>query len=510
MLRVFLALACGLALAAVLAGQDPPLIRNDDELPKGAVLRLRPPDGELSTVYCVAFSPDGKTIATGSADKSICIWDATTGKRLRQFPAHSNEVWTVAFSPDGKLLASGGRADFTLRTWDPATGKALEPFLGHQGGIPRLIFSRDGKTLFMAGGSWDPTIRVWDVTSRKQRYALKGHTDYIDSIALSSDETLLASGSRDGTVRLWDLTARRELRPFPDTAEENGFKAIALSPDGATLATIGNGGGVRLREVASRKQRLHIGQENTLTECLAFSPDGRILLTGGSDCQIHLIDVRTGKKLAFLRGHSEEVKWLAFSPDGRRLASASQDGTVLIWDATRWPQPAAAPAAELSPEQLNAEWERLGSDADQAYQALWALVARPEQSVPLIRDRLPPVPPTDPDRLARLVTDLGSPRFTVRETATSELAQLGDRAGAGVRRAVLEASSPEVRRRAEALLEKLDPISSHEQLRGLRCVEALEKINSPEARKVLRGLAGGSRDSRLTRAAQASLDRMKR
>ncbi|MSP13656.1 MAG: hypothetical protein EXR62_11960 [Chloroflexi bacterium] len=301
----------------------------------------------LGQVYSVAFSPDGKTLASGSG--TIILWDVATGHPLGQLKAERTSPWaSVAFSPDGKTLASGS-GDGTIILWDVATAQPLgSPLTGHKAGVFSVAFSPDGKTL--ASGSVDGTVIFWDVAKGQPLgQPPTGHKGYMSSVAFSPDGKTLASGSGDGTVILWDV-AKDQLLGSILTGHGNQVRSVAFSPDGKALVS-GNGDGtVILWDVATRPP---LGSSLTghkgYVHGVAFSPDGKTLASGSGDGTVILWDMEKRQPLGFpLTGHKGQVRSVAFSPDGKTLASGScgqvnangfcQQGEISLWDVvTRQP-----------------------------------------------------------------------------------------------------------------------------------------------------------------------------
>ena len=249
---------------------------------------------------------------------------------------------------------------------------------------------------------------------------------------------------------------------------------------------------------------------NSQVALLVFSADGRTLASGGEDQTVRLWEVATGKERSRLVGHRGWVLSGAFSPDGRRFFSGSNDTTVLIWDVTGRVAEGGAPMENLSPRELEKlRTDLAAADASKAYRALWALAAAPRQTILLFRNQLRPVVAADPNRVARLMADLDSDLFAVRQKATKELQEMGEGALPALRKALDSQPALELRRRVEQMLERLDELSA-EQLYSLRAVEVLERISTSDARRVLEKLAEGIPEARLTREAQASLERLQR
>jgi WD40 repeat protein len=240
---------------------------------------------------------------------------------------HTNQVWTLAFSPDGKTLASGAvRPDWDVRLWDvsastkdrQAGGKEKKVLPRHEGTTWSVAFSPDGQLLAAAGS--DREILVWEAESGKERAVLR-RQGIISSIAFSPDSKLLASGDLLGAVWLWDVETGKERALITRDAE---VRAVAFSPDGKLLVARN-----KWWDVAGGKVKVELAQS---ARCLAFSPDGKTLALGNGN-DIELWDVAGGKATAILKGHPTAVVSLAFTPDGKTLASAAQeDPNVRLWD----------------------------------------------------------------------------------------------------------------------------------------------------------------------------------
>jgi hypothetical protein len=278
----------------------------------------------------------------------------------------------------------------------------------------------------------------------------------------------------------------------------------AFTPDGRAVVTA-SADRVTVWEAVTGGERIHSKGGARLVCCL---PDGRFLATADG-AVIRLLDPRTGDEFGRLKGHDAEVWALAFTRDGKSLVSGSADSTALVWDAARLAPPVLK-VQEQSAERLNELWSDLeGKDAGKAFRAIVLLEASPKGATALLAKRVKPAAAPDAKQLKKWVADLDNDNFETRETASTELARLGELAHSALE-AALKSKSAETRRRAEELLGRLRPDAalSAEDVRGLRAVEVLARINTPEARQALHALARGAEGDRVTREAKTTLERL--
>ncbi|MEH2224603.1 NB-ARC domain-containing protein [Nostoc sp.] len=281
----------------------------------------------LGGIHSVAFSPDGKLLATGDTNNEICLYQVADGKQLLTCKGHTGFIWPVTFSPDGHILASGSD-DQTVKLWDTRTGQCLTTLNEHNGGIWSVAFSPQG--IILASTSEDQTIKLWDTNTGQCFKTLQGHSNRVTSVAFSPQGTTLASGSDDKTVRLWDTSAGQCLNTVQ--VGNTGSRSVAFSPDGKILAIGCHDKTVRLWDLVT-EQFLQILQGHTdCVNSVVFSSDGKTLASSSDDQTVKLWDINTGRCCTTLQGHSSRIPSIAFSPEGTKIASGSEDQTVMFWD----------------------------------------------------------------------------------------------------------------------------------------------------------------------------------
>jgi hypothetical protein len=294
--------------------------------------------------------------------------------------------------------------------------------------------------------------------------------------------------------------------------------ALAFSPDGKAIATgdaSRDGRFVRLWDTATGKELCrHTGHREDVG-AVSFSLDGKLVASGAGslgtkDNSVHVWEAATGRLIRQFEGHHSCVGNVTFSPDGLTVASGAGDSTILLWDITGRRADGRWHGKALTPRQLEACWTALtDEDAAKAYDAVWMLVASAERAVPFLREHLPPAPRPDPTTVTRLIADLDSDNFNVRQRAMKELSKLGDAIAPALRRALDGKQALEVRRRLQQLLDQTRDWTP-ERLREHRAIQALEHIGTGQAKEVLEALAAGAPGTYRTEAAKTALRRLAR
>ncbi|MBE7472068.1 MAG: hypothetical protein DPW09_18805 [Anaerolineae bacterium] len=288
--------------------------------------------GHTAWVNSVAWSPDGKQLASASDDQTIIIWDVASDQPVLTLEGHTDMINNVAWSPDGKQLASAS-FDQTIIIWDVATGQQVTVLSGHSDAVLSVAWSPDGKQL--ASASSDQTVILWDVTTDKLITRLSSHTNPVVSVAWSPDGQRLASAAEDQTVIVWDVAARRPVMTLRD--HKGIVYKVAWSPDGQQLASASEDETVIIWNAQTGQAQKTLRGHTSWVFDVAWSPDGQQLASASQDQTVIIWDVATSQPVATLHGHSDRVTSIAWSPDGQQLASASADQTIIIWDVTRGP-----------------------------------------------------------------------------------------------------------------------------------------------------------------------------
>src|SRR5579884_1368780 len=301
----------------------------------GAGQRVLTLSGHSGPVSAVAFSPSGRTIVSGSFDKSIKIWDRGTGQLLRTLIGDSDAISSVAFASGGKLIVSGS-FDRSIVVWDAETGQPARTLRSDQTyswEIPAAVwsFAISPQGTEIVSGSADAAIRVWSLATGALLHVLGGQSDVVTSVAFAADGKMVVTGSKDGTIRVWNAKSWQTEQTL--TGAVSDLFAVAISPDGKEIAGAGNGNAVVLWDAQSGQELRTLSAQASSLAALQFSPDGKRLLAGASNSGVFIWDAWTGKSLGMLTGHSGSVRALAFSPDGRWLATGSDDKTVGVWSA---------------------------------------------------------------------------------------------------------------------------------------------------------------------------------
>jgi WD40 repeat protein len=499
---------------AVACGQGPALRLFDLEK-----MGLRHSDsGHRGPIRDLVFLDRGKRLATFGMDNLVCFWDTAAGKELDRFKpqpgiqifGRASDGVSIRFSDRGKLVYTR-KPDGTLeeREFDLAVRGSVARMSADGRWIasvmtaPREVPERVARTLSLKNNLW-----LFDLESGEVRSIdLTNSPLYFLNLAFSHDGRVLAAPG-DKVIQAWDTrTGARMLSIRLGEHTQRVTRHWTISPDYRTAVICDHAGQVSVIESSSGLVRLKIPKPNERNAmCMALSPDGRYLAVSlYPPAGIRIYDLATGAEAGPFNAHAGYVQQLAFSPDGKLLASAGTDTTAVLWDMSRM-RPSAAAASEPTAAELESLWTRLSGDGESAHRAIWLLSASPKAAAfiaaKLSDNAAPKLRP-----LADLITELDHDKFAVREKATRDLRAWGELARLELMKARGNSPSAEKARRIDQLLKDLGQELPLAQIRSLRALEVLERLGTPEARKVVERLTKDA-DAGVADDAKRALERM--
>lgn len=557
------------------------------------IMKVQAGNAVESQIFSVVFTQDGRQLAS-SGGKRPLLWEIPSGKRIDRFAPVEETLIHLAFSPDARLLA-GGTAQGRVHVWDVATGALIEASAAEAAPIREIGFSADGETLFTASAdalqAWQASagrelralqmdraaspcaalsieggrfaylldgggIAVHELTTFKKALVLDGAPKGARVLAFSREGRMLACAGDDGNVTFWETSRGNKARtlvlpkagdPAPDgrgagsararlafspdgkrfvladgtcdlhvveletgkvcfdlKGHKKAARAAAWSPDGTMLASIGADKTVRVWDAATGGELLELDGHDEEICALAWSPDEGALATGDREGIVLLWETASGQEVRKLMGHEGAVLALGWSPDGLRLASGSEDCTGIMWER----KPPTVLPADIASADPAALWEALAdSDGHTAHKAVWTLALAPAKSIPFLKEKLSAGP--DKGRVLKWIADLDHQSEDVRTTAADELAKLGSLAEPLLRTALAGARVAGTKRALEDLLGAAarPGTTAIAALQVLRAIAALEWAGTPEALDVLEAIAKGPLPERFKKAAAEAAKR---
>lgn len=513
----FLLLALWSSSVCVSAEQD----QLGDPLPEEAVSRagtVRPPDKipadfpRPDSLRGAAISADGRILATYGepADprtgRPIQIWDARTGKHLRQLEGHEWPIRAIAMSPNGKTLVSSSfdvsQGAGITRIWDVASGESrhLIPDGGHF-----VRFDSDGNTFWLVVRD---SLRVYQAANGQEVRRFLGPNLTFD-ISADGRFVLGVSHTRDTVIRLYDVNTKKELLKLEGM--EGSPRLAKFSPDGKTVAVLDRSDNVLVWDVLTGRLGHQLIGHKKRPFAMTFSPDGRFLVTGGMDT-VRVWELASGEEIHELPGHKGIVTVLEFAPGSNRLVTGSTDRTALVWN-TANSLVSHLKLPDFNDEVLKELWNDLSSGTpSKAYLAAGIIRADEENTLPYLLDQMESLLiPSKNNRIANLIKDLDANDSTVRRRATAELKKLRKVAQPLLIKVLQQTRSAEVRARLRYILSgenSISRFSASDRLRMRRLIQLAEVSATPAARSLLDLLAGECPLPEIVKEAQSALARL--
>lgn len=497
-------------------------------------------------VGAIAFSPSGRTIATGGHDGTICIWDVSQRVLVKKLGGHTGGVYALTYSRDGKLLISAG-ADRMVLVWT-ASGQRVHELKGHNDKVAAAAISTNGK--IVASGGYDQTIRLWDLTSGRPIGQLDGFEGRITTLAFSSNDKILFAGGfyrstinlgagnqvRSGQsqlLTLWDVEKRK-------LVSRNQCHADSVVLGGGTLAATGI-----VTEVNPKPNgRSVIGVDRTAVmdsatgeivyrlegkgSALAMDPDGHLLVTAGGsvfhcagfgaisgggtepDECLSIWEVATGTKIASLPEHDEDrYMVVSIAPTKSNIAIGTSTGNLILIDVKTLVADPNSPPRNAT--DLKGSWQNLGSkDGKVAFRAMFNLATDIDKVAEFLESHVHPIPHSDGDTFRQLTKMLGAADFEIRKKATEQLGRYSSSFEPGLRDLFETSEAAEDRMRL-AQVRKVGAFGSSdlETLRASRAIQVLERIGSVRSERILDSLAKGAPSAKVTQEARSALERLR-
>jgi hypothetical protein len=487
--------------AASVRAADPP-----KDLPPRALVRVGPDRLGAASIEAVAFTPDGKYFVAAEGAR-LRLFETTTLREPVRFAEGANSIDDITFAADGKTIAASGRNGGTT-FWKVADGQKVRELTGFpmRRGAGEGHLSVDLLTTVSCKGN---EVCVRDATTGKERKRFQVASTLGGSWLSPNGKVLVSRSTENGgnPTYVFDLDRGRLVATMP--TDDNNVGAT-FAPNSRVIGTVDRRNNLHVWEMASGRDRCVIRPHDDIWYWFEFSNDSRTVATfpcGGAG-PIRLHDTMTGKFLGELNGHDAPIRSLGFSPDDRLLVSGAGNGTVFVWDIGDLTLAWRKDVRRLA--EPDAVWNDLAAgDGIKARQAMLTLESSGDWAGAFLTERFrqPPQPGPDPARVVQWLKDLDSEEFAVREKATRELEKHVQVLAAVLKRALADPPSPEARRRLQYLVDQIvDDSLQPDALRAVRAVEVLERLNTPEARRVLKRWAEGDAEARLTQEAKAALE----